>query len=97
MKKDRDCNAGITPYPIYQPYQFGMPMQMTPNMVPQINPNMLNQSYNTNNFQAGTSSIEQQLVTMSNQISSLERRVNNLENLIGNTSTQYNTSNYQVM
>ena len=99
MKKERDCNGGKTPYPIYQPYPMGGVMpQMMPNMMPQMNPNMMNQNFGYNNFnQTGTSTIEQQINNLNNQVNSLERRISNLENMIGNTSTQYNTSNYQVM
>ena len=99
MKKDRDCNAGMTPYPIYQPYPIGMP-QMGTNMIPQMNPSMNNPNiyYNPNMYsQEMNNTIEQQLSKINNQINSLERRIMNLENLIGNTNTQYNTSNYQVM
>ena len=96
MKKDRNCNDGMTPYPIYQP---NMMIPMGPNM---IGPNMMmpsNSSYNYNvpNYQTGSSTIEQQLNNLNSQINLLEKRVNNLENLIGNYSNQYNTSNYQVM
>lgn len=98
MKKERNCNDGMTPYPIYQPYQPGMMMPGTmlqPNMTMPINPSY---NYNVPNYQGQTSNtVEQQLNSLNNQINSLERRVSNLENLIGNTSNQYNTSNYQVM
>lgn len=99
MKKERDCNAGMTPYPIYQPYPMGMP-QIGMSMAPQINPNMMNpnMTYNPNMYQSTpNNTIEQQLSTINNQINSLERRISSLENLIGNTNNQYNTSNYQVM
>lgn len=43
-------------------------------------------------------SIEGQLSNLTSQLRSLERRVSNLESLIGNnSSTGYNTSNYQMM
>lgn len=102
MKKDRDCNAGMTPYPIYPTYMpgMGMPMVGTPNMM--TSPNMMMQpnlgtNSMTNNYTQGGASIEQQLLNLTNQVNSLERRISNLETLIGNNSTQYNTSNYQVM
>ena len=101
MKKDRDCNAGMTPYPIYPAYMPGMAMpMMNPNMMG--NPAMMAQpnlgmAGRANNYSQGSSTIEQQLYNLNNQISSLERRVSSLEALVGNTSTQYNTSNYQVM
>ena len=103
MKKDRDCNCnqGMTPYPVYPNYIPGMGMPMINNGYMQ-NPNMMlypsNQMGNLGtNFQQNSSTIEQQLYNLNNQINSLERRVANLENLVGNVSTQYNTSNYQVM
>lgn len=93
MKKDRDCNSGGTPYPVYPIYM--------PNMVAPINPNMYQTPMmgpigNINTTNQGNT-IEQQLYSLNNQLSSLERRVSNLESLIGNTNSQYNTSNYQVM
>ena len=98
MKKDRNCNEGMTPYPIYQPNI------MFPNQGAMLQPNIMmpmNMPYNYNisNYQTGGNgtTIEQQLNNLNAQISSLERRVSNLENLIGNSSNQYNTSNYQVM
>ena len=98
MKKDRNCNDGMAPYPIYPIYQPNMMIPAQPNM---IGPNMIpsNPSYNYNvpNYQTSSSTIEQQLNNLNSQINLLERRVNNLENLIGNSSNQYNTSNYQVM
>ena len=107
MKKERDCNANQAPYPIYPAYQVGYPYQnmgmlqqpilqqpmMQQPMMNFATPNY-NQNMNMQGFNQGT--IEQQLSNLSNQVNSLERRVSNLENLVGNT-TQYNTSNYQVM
>lgn len=101
MKKDRDCNGGVTPYPIYPAYMPGMITPMiTPNMFQ--TPNMMMQPNigsvsNTNFNQNSGSTVEQQLYSLNSQVSSLERRISNLENVIGNTNTQYNTSNYQVM
>lgn len=100
MKKDRDCNNGVAPYPIYPTYIPNMinPM-MTPNMLmpnTMVQPNM--GTMTSNNSNQGNTTIEQQLYSLSSQVNSLERRISNLENLIGNTNaTQYNTSNYQVM
>ena len=72
MKKDRNCNGGAAPYPIYQPYPMGMPMQqMAPNMMPQMIPNMMTtmpSSYNTNTYPSTNTTIEQQINNMNNQI-----------------------------
>ena len=92
MKKDRNCGMSMPIYPTY-------PM---PNMMPGV-PSMgaysmggpANIPYDISNSFNG--SIEQQLSSLSNQISSLERRVNNIKNLVGNNSTSYNTSNYQML
>lgn len=102
MKKDRNCGCqGSTPYPVYQmqtpmmpmgpiqnPMMQGMQMPMMQNTIP-----MMSQ----NNFQS--TSIEQQISNLNNQVSNLERRVSTLENLIGssNISSNYNTSNFQMM
>ena len=72
MKKDRDCNSGVTPYPIYPTYMPGMitPM-MTPNMFQ--TPNMMMQPNigsvsNTNFNQSSGSTVEQQLYSLNNHI-----------------------------
>lgn len=100
MKKERDCNSGMVPYPIYPTYNnnLGMPpgMIMQPNMIAQPNMTMPNYTFVPSYSSGSNNSIEQQLSSMNNQINSLERRVSNLENLIGNTG-QYSNSNYQVM
>lgn len=89
MKKDRNCGMGMPVYPNYMPNM----MSGIPPMNMMYNPNdMVNM--NSNSYQG---SIEQQLSSLNNQVSSLERRVNNLENLIGNNSTTYNTTNYQML
>lgn len=98
-------------YPAYMP-GMSMPMIPTPGMMPNagmmpntgmipnnnmmMQPNMGTTNPGTN-YPQSNGTIEQQIYNLSNQISSLERRVSNLEGLIGNSGTQYNTSNYQVM
>lgn len=104
MKKDRNC--GMTPYPIYPPYQ-GINPGMMPNMGPMPITGMPNQmmgvaspttSYPTSSVSSNT--IEQQLNTLQDEVNALQKRVNNLENLFNQmniSSNKYNSSNYQMM
>jgi len=92
MKKDRNCGMNMPIYPGFMPNMMpGVPSMM----YSPIDMNGMNYSNGSSSFQSG--SIEQQLASLSNQVSSLERRVNNLESLIGNNTTTYNTTNYQML
>jgi len=103
MKKDRNCGNNATPYPVYQMQQPMMPMApMYQGNMPYMQQPMTNQMMNTypmNQINYSSTSIEQQLSTMSSQITNLERRVNTLENIIGASANgnNYNTSNFQMM
>ncbi len=96
MKKDRNC--GMAPYPIYPPYQgmnpgmMPMPIGTAPMMQSQMTPV-------NNDYGVSSNTIEQQLNTLQDEVNTLQRRVNNLENLYNqlNTSSTYNSSNYQMM
>lgn len=107
MKKDRNCGCGgATPYGMYPTMSpYGMPgmmqgMQPMQGMMPI---NMVGTYPNTmNNISSNT--IEQQINTLEQQINSLENRVSTLENMANNSnsvlysnSSNYNSSNYQMM
>lgn len=101
MKKDRNCGCGgntATPYPVYQPPMMPMmPNTMYQGSIP-VMPNMGMQNMPMMNQNYQSSTIDQQLNNLNNQVSNLERRVSNLENMIGsNVSSNYNTSNFQMM
>ncbi len=102
LKKDRNC-GGMTPYPVYPnmyggAMPMGGPMQMNggiamPMPLPMPAPTMGgNITSNTSNYTTN------EINTLSGQINSLEQRVTNLENMLSKSySTNYNTSNYQMM
>lgn len=106
MKKDRNC--GAVPYPIYPTPNMSMNPNMAPGMMP-MNPNMApgmmpmnpNMSMNPNMgvMPLPSNNLEAQVNNLMTQMNSLERRVAALESAVGNTnfSTNYNTSNYQMM
>ena len=104
MKKDRNC--GITPYPVYQPYQpintgMMMPGMMTPNMMPGMMAPGL--QYDTQNDFSNQSNMDTQLNQIQRQINNLETRVSKLEgsmNMLNNSSfnsTQYSSGNYHIV
>lgn len=101
MKKDRNCGANATPYPVYQMQQPMIPMM--PNMYqgsfPVMQQPMMNTVNPMNQINYSSSSIEQQISTINSQITNLERRINTLENIIGASANgnNYNTSNFQMM
>ena len=93
MKKDRNCGMAI--YPNMVPNYGGMvmPGQMIPMPGGNFGSGMMPPTTNTqNNYGTDLSSI-------TNQINSLEQRVSRLENLVNGTgySTNYNSTNYQMM
>lgn len=93
MKKDRNC---ATPYPVYP-----MAQNQIPQMMPLYQPNY-NQMAQPNNqmypmMQMPNLNMEQQLSNLNGQVTNLERRVSSLESIIGNTSNNYNNSNFQMM
>ena len=104
MKKDRNCGGG-TPYPIYPSYpgmmmnQGIMPMMPVPNMP--MNTVAQNTFNNIPDYMPQSSSystsIEQQISSLTSQVNSLERRIISLESLIGSPTSKYNNSTYQVM
>jgi len=106
MKKDRNCGANATPYPVYQMQQPMMPMM--PNMYqgsfpimqqPMMQNSMMNTVNPMNQINYSSTSIEQQISNINSQITNLERRVNSLENIVGASANgnNYNTSNFQMM
>lgn len=86
MKKDRNCGISMPMYPGFMPNM----MPGVSNMYPMGDMSYYN-SYNSSNGSMD------QLSSLNSQISSLERRVSNLESLIGNNTTTYNTTNYQML
>lgn len=104
MKKDRNC--GMTPYPIYQPYQQpinnGM---MIPGTIPGMFPSMMAPGVQYNNAQdfSNLSSNDSQLNQLQRQVNNLETRVAKLEssmNMVNNSSfnsTQYSSGNYHIV
>ncbi len=103
MKKDRNCGG----YPIYPQMipSFGgmvMPDQMITmpgnNVMGYPNNGMMNvPGGSTTTLQNNYGSSD--LSNLTSQVSSLEQRVSRLENLVNNGtySSNYNTSNYQMM
>ena len=81
MKKDRNC--GMNVYPNMMPVI--MPGQMIP-MPGEMNSVQIPQNNYNNN-------------SLSNQINSLEQRVRRLESIVNgsNYSSNYNSTNYQMM
>lgn len=97
MKKDRNCGGG---YPVYQniPMQMGgMPMPMpTYGGMPMPMP-LVGQGMQTE-ISSNYSNVESQINNLNNQINALEQRVSSLESLVNKGfSSNYNTSNYQMM
>ena len=89
MKKDRNCGMNM-PYPTYIPNM----MPGIPSMNMMYDPNMNYSNFNGVSYNGST---DQQLANLSNQVDSLERRIVNLESLVGNNSSTYNTTNYQML
>lgn len=106
MKKERNCNCNMNPYPVYPMYPGMMP-QGAGQMMPQgINPNM--GMYNgivmptvpNSTMGQSMSGAENQISAMNSQIASLERRVSRLEAMTGsssNISPKYSESNYYMV
>lgn len=111
MKKDRNCGATATPYPVYNQFQ-SMPFPMmqgpaVPGIMPGI-PNSMPMPIPYMNGMNGmtpmptTTSSDSQLSDLNNRINNLERRVNNIENTLNDTkmtsyANKYSSSNYQMM
>lgn len=102
MKKAE--NRNVVPYPIYPPYQ-GM-NQMMPGvpMMPGVSMMGTPMSYSMNMTNSGScpSSNTTSIDSLKEDIESLNKRVNYLESVLlnntsANYSTNYNSSNYQVM
>ena len=99
MKKDRNC--GMNVYPQMMPSYGGMvmPGQMIPmpgaisGGIPGAVSSMPYTTNTQNNYGTNDSS------SLSSQITSLEQRVRRLEGIVNgsNYSTNYNSSNYQMM
>lgn len=101
MSKDRNC-GGNTPYPVYPMYgnMQGMPGPLPiggvnmpmPMPMPMPTPTPMMTQTSTPSYTAS------EINTLSNQINNLEQRVSNLEKIVNNAySSNYNTSNYQIM
>lgn len=97
MKKDRTCS---TPYPIYPPYAGVMPGIPQSGMMPGVvaGPGMMMpQSTMMNTMSPNMMSdntIEQQMNSIEQRINNLDSRITALENKY---STNYNSSNYQML
>lgn len=85
----------MMPGPMMQGPMMQQPMMQAPMMTPVTTSSPGGVSSNT---------LEQQLNTMQQQINTLERRVNTLENMVNQSNSinysgtsQYNSSNYQMM
>ena len=99
MKKDRNCGMGV--YPGMMPDYGGM--IMPGGVIPM--PGVMN--YPNSNFgnipNGSTTTLNnygsQDLSSITNQINTLEKRVSRLESLVnnGSYSSNYNSSNYQMM
>lgn len=93
MKKDRNCNMAV--YPNMIP-NFTGPMPVPMGMESQMMPSMMTAPTTTNtqnNY--GLSDLGR----LSREINSLEQRINRLEAIVNgsNYSTNYNSTNYQMM
>lgn len=82
MKSNRNCGGNYPVYPMPQTMNYQGQMPQ-----PMMMPNQMLQSQ---------TSLEGQLNLMANQINNLERRVTVLETTVTGSSN-YNTSNYQMM
>ena len=90
LKKERNC-AG---YPVY-PNMGGMPMPLP--MYPNMNMYPSMNTYPSMNSSADNSMMTD-LNSLNSKINKLEQRVTAIENAINNSYTSnYNTSNYQMM
>lgn len=109
MKKDRNCGAQPYPVPMMNNYQGAIPVpMMQPGIQPIMQPGIMGgvpmmpgmypnaQSGVTSN---NTGSMNQMVSSLQSQVKDLERRVTTLENVMNgsNYSSNYNTSNYQMM
>lgn len=100
MKKDRNCGGNYPVYPMpYGNAQMAMPMPTYGGMPMPLAGPMPMQYGNMGGSSSNTSNLENQITNLNNQINSLEQRVNSLETLVnkGLYSSNYNTSNYQMM
>ena len=105
MKKDRNCGGNFPVYPAMpyggmqmggMPMNYGMPMPTYGGMpMPLVGTNSNMQSNVSNAY----SNVESQITNLTNQVNSLEQRVSSLESLVNKNiySSNYNTSNYQMM
>lgn len=112
LKKDRNCGGMPTPYPVYpnmgMPMQ-GMPMGGIPMQgmqgplpiggvnMPMPGPMPAPMPYMNSPMTSGQGFTNTEINTLARQVNSLEQRVSNLENMVGKSSSNYNTSNYQMM
>lgn len=98
MKKDRNCGENYPVYPMPYGTMGAMPMPTYGGMsMPLAGP--MPMQYGNMSSGSTSSTMENQITNLSNQINSLEQRVNSLETLVnkGLYSSNYNTSNYQMM